>query len=177
MKRTFTIIGILLVVLVIGYFGLRMYTKSASPEAIATYQKNDLKIEVDYCRPSKKGRVIFGELEPYGKVWRTGANEATEISFSKPVQFGGKPVGAGKYTLFTIPQKDNWTIILNSTLGQWGAFEYDETKDVLRVQAPADSTADVTEMFTIDFVEANNNQVQMRLAWDKTKVEVPIQIQ
>lgn len=176
MKRTFTILGIVLVVLVIGYFGLRMYTKSASPEAIANYQKNDLKIEVNYCQPSKKGRVIFGELEPYGKVWRTGANEATEISFNKAVQFGGKSLQAGKYTLFTIPQKDEWTLILNSQLDQWGAFEYDETKDILRVQAPADSTAEVTEMFTIDFKEADNKVVHMRLIWDQTKVEVPINI-
>jgi hypothetical protein len=175
MKRIFTIIAIILAVVLIGYFGLRTFTNSASPKATARYQKQDLTIEVDYCRPSKKGRVIFGELEPYGKVWRTGANEATEISFSKPVSFGGKSVQAGRYTLFTIPKKDNWTIILNGALDQWGAFSYDESKDVLRVQAQADSTAQVTETFTIDFVEINNAAVHMRLMWDHTKVEVPIQ--
>jgi hypothetical protein len=174
MKKTLIILAVIILALVIGYFGLRTFTKSASPEATASYQNNDLKIEVKYCRPSKKGRVIFGELEPYGKVWRTGANEATEISVSKPVLFGGKPLQPGTYTLFTIPQKDNWTIILNSVLDQWGAFTYDETKDVLRVQAPADSTAEVTELFTIDFVEAGNTTTHMRLMWDQTKVQVPI---
>jgi hypothetical protein len=175
MTKTLTIIGIILAVIVAGYFGLRAYTKSASPEATATYQKDDLKIEVDYCRPAKKGRVVFGELEPYGKIWRTGANEATEIELSKPVLFGGKTLQAGTYTLFTIPQKDTWTVILNSALDQWGAFSYEEGKDVLRVQVQADSTTDVTEMFTIDFVEVNNSTVHMRLMWDHTKVAVPIQ--
>lgn len=175
MKKIFTIIGVILLVLLIGYFGLRTYTKGASPEATASYQKGGLEIKVDYCRPAKKGRVVFGELEPYGKVWRTGANEATEIMFNKPVSFGGKNLQAGTYTLFTIPQKDRWTVILNSALDQWGAFSYDESKDVLRVEAKADSTAEVTEMFTIDFVEANNAAVHMRLMWDHTKVEVPIQ--
>jgi hypothetical protein len=177
MKKIITIIGLIIVVLVIGYFGLRAFTKIASPEANASYQKDDLQITVEYCRPSKKGRVIFGELEPYGKVWRTGANEATEISFSKPVLFGAKPLPPGTYTLFTIPQPDTWTVILNSALDQWGAFSYDESKDVLRVQVPADSTPEVTEMFTIDFVEANNATVHMRLLWDRTRVEVPIQKQ
>jgi hypothetical protein len=177
MKRTFLILGIALVVLVAGYFGLRTFTRSASPEATVSYQKNNSLVTVTYSRPSKKGRVIFGGLEPYGKVWRTGANEATEITFSKPVQFGGKPVQAGTYTLFTIPQPDNWTVILNSTLDQWGAFTYDETKDVLRIRALADTTAPLTEVFTIDFTEPAINTVHMRLMWDRTKVEVPIQIQ
>lgn len=176
MRRILIIIAILVVVLVAGYFGLRTFTKSASPETTTSFQKNDFQISVTYSRPSKKGRVIFGELEPYGKVWRTGANEATEITFSRPVQFGGKPLQAGTYTLFTIPQKDTWTVILNSTLEQWGAFTYDETKDVLRVQAKADSTAEVTEVFTIDFPQPASNTVHMRLMWDHTKVEVPIQI-
>jgi hypothetical protein len=152
---------------------MRVYTKSSSPEATAVYDKGGLKIQVEYCQPSKKGRVIFGQLEPYGKVWRTGANEATEITFNQPVTFGDKAVNAGTYTLFTIPQPDQWTVILNSELNQWGAFNYNEAKDVVRIQVPASLTPQVTEMFTIDFQDANN-RVDMQLAWDQTKVTVPI---
>src|SRR2546421_2697491 len=95
-------------------------------------------IKVTYGRPYKKGREIFGGLEKYGRVWRTGADEATEISFAKDGTVGGKPVKAGTYTLFTIPGKDEWTIILNSQLGQMGAFSYDKykNKDVLQVNVP-----------------------------------------
>ncbi len=177
MKRIFIITGVVILILTASYFTLRSYTKRSSPEAIATYTKNDFTIQVDYCRPAKKGRAIFGGLEPYGKIWRTGANEATQITFNKPVLFGDKPVKAGTYTLFSIPQPGDWTIILNSELDQWGAFTYDESKDVSRIQVPSDTTHPVTEMFTIDFVESNRNTTHMRLMWDNTKVEVPIQQQ
>lgn len=173
MKKIIIILGVVIAALGIGYFGMRAFTKRSSPEATALYNKNGLNIKVEYCRPSRKGRVIFGELEPYGKVWRTGANEATEISFNKPVNFGGKPVEAGTYTLFTIPQKERWTVILNRELDQWGAFSYNEEKDALRVEVSAHNTPEVTEMFTIDFVDANNG-VEMQLMWDQTKVAVPI---
>src|SRR5829696_3874612 len=85
-------------------------------------------VKVTYGRPYKKGRVIFGGLEKYGKVWRTGADEATEITFANDVNFGGKRVKAGTYTLFTIPDRNQWTVILNSQLGQWGAYDYEKYK-------------------------------------------------
>lgn len=173
MKKIILIIGGIVLIAIAGFFGMRAYTKSGSPEATTIYEKNDFKIQVDYCRPSKKGRVIFGQLEPYGKVWRTGANEATEITINKPVVFGGKPLEAGTYTLFTIPEKEMWTVILNSELDQWGAFNYNETKDVMRVQVPVTNTNEVVEMFTIDFKESGNT-VDMILMWDQTKVAVPI---
>lgn len=176
MKKVLITISILVVVLSLGFWGLKIYTKRASPAATATYLKNGLEISVDYCRPARKGRVVFGNLEPYGKVWRTGANEATEITFNQPVSFGGKPVKPGTYTLFSIPNPDTWTVILNRELDQWGAFSYDETKDMLRVQVPATQTSTVTEQFTIDFAE-ETDAVQMQLAWDQTRVAVPIRPQ
>ena len=176
MKKYILIIVGILVLSVAGYFGMRAYTKGASPETTAIYEKNGLRIQVEYSRPSKKGRVIFGSLEPYGKVWRTGANEATQIAINKPVSFGGKPLQAGTYTLFTIPNKEMWTVILNSELEQWGAFNYNDSKDVLRVQVPVTNTNKVIEMFTIDFTEGNHT-VNMQLMWDQTKVEVPIGVQ
>lgn len=134
-----------------------------------TVESNDVK--VTYGRPYKKGREIFGGLEKYGKVWRTGADEATEITFAKDMTFGGQPVKAGTYTLFTIPEKDEWTIILNSQLGQWGAYDYDKNKDkdVLKVKVPAKTLDTPIEQHTIRF-EGDN----MIIEWDKAQVAVPV---
>ncbi|WP_217603564.1 DUF2911 domain-containing protein [Chitinophaga sp. GbtcB8] len=128
-------------------------------------------VKVSYGQPSKRGRVIFGQLEPYGKVWRTGANEATEITFAKNASFGGKPVKAGTYTLFTIPGEKEWTFILNSSLKQWGAYKYEEIKgnDVLHVTVPVTTLSAPVEKLTIT-LPAN----KLVLEWDKTKVEVPV---
>lgn len=128
-------------------------------------------VKVTYGRPYKKGREIFGGLEKYGKVWRTGADEATEITFAKDATVGGKPVKAGTYTLFTIPEENEWTIILNGQLGQWGAYEYDKhkVKDVLQVKAPAKKLSTPVEQLTIRFESGN-----MIIEWDTTQVAVPV---
>lgn len=140
----------------------------ASPRVSA--ESKDVKVA--YGQPSKRGRVIFGGLEEYGKVWRTGANQATEITFQKDATFGGKPIKAGTYTLFTIPNEKEWTIILNSELKQFGAFGYDniKDKDVLKVKVPVKKLDDVVEKLSFRF--ANNNN--MIIEWDQTRVEVPI---
>ena len=131
-------------------------------------------VKVAYGQPSKKGRVIFGGLEPYNKVWRTGANEATEISFTKDATFGGKPIKAGTYSLFTIPTENEWTVILNPELKQWGAYGYDKIKDkdALKVTVPATKTPAVVEKLTLKFDEKNSLVIE----WDQTHVEVPIKI-
>lgn len=129
-------------------------------------------VKVSYGQPSKKDRVIFGKLVPYDEVWRTGANEATEITFAKDGTFGGKPVKAGTYSLFTIPGEKEWTFILNSTLKQWGAYKYKEIKgnDVLQVKVPATTISGApVEKLTITLSAG-----KLVLEWDKTKVEVPV---
>ncbi|GAB3260888.1 hypothetical protein GCM10027347_25560 [Larkinella harenae] len=136
-------------------------------------------VKVVYGQPSKRGRVIFGPdgLEKYGKVWRTGADEATEITFTKDVQFGNKPVKAGTYTLYTIPDEKEWTVILNSKLGQWGAYDYiDPVKgaelkkmDVAQIKVPAKTTPSVTEKLTITPTDSD-----VTIAWDKTSVSIPV---
>lgn len=131
-------------------------------------------VKVAYGQPSKKGREIFGKLEPYGKVWRTGANEATEITFAKDTKFGGKDVKAGTYTLFTIPDEKKWTVILNSELGQWGAYKHDTSKDVVKVEVPVKKLKDVTEKLTIQVDEQNANKANLNIAWDQTQVSVPM---
>lgn len=147
----------------------------ASPVDIAVGNSKDKQTlaKVVYGRPQKKGRVIFGELEPYGKVWRTGANEAPEVKIYKDVTIAGKPLKAGTYTMFTIPEKDKWTIIFSSDLDQWGAYAYNKEKDVLRVEVKPSKTESPVEAFSIMFKE-NENGVDMLMAWDEVMVQVPL---
>lgn len=133
-----------------------------------TTVKGDL-MSITYGQPNKKGRVIFGGLEPFDKVWRTGADEATEVTFNKNVTFGGKKVKAGTYTLFTKPGRQKWDIILNSKLGQWGAYEYDNTKDVVTVTSPVKQLDKVVETFSIEIMKTGIN-----MAWDQTSVFVEV---
>ena len=122
-------------------------------------------ITINYGSPSVKGRKIFGELEPFGKVWRTGANEATTIEVSTDVLINGQPLAAGKYALFTIPGETKWTVIFNATAEQWGAYDYDEGKDVLRIEVDPVVKESPDEM--LDFrIEGE----QIVLSWDKTSV-------
>ncbi len=146
-----------------------------SPTDIA-YAKVDRRakptIKVIYSRPQKKGREVFGGLVPYNEVWRTGADEATEIKLFKDYNFGGKTVKAGTYSLFTIPGEKEWTIILNSDLDSWGHYSYDESKDVARIKVPAASASETVEAFGIGF-KAVDKGYHMVLGWDTTMVEVP----
>lgn len=129
-------------------------------------------VSVTYGRPYKKGRDIFGGLEKYGAVWRLGADEATTITFKEDGKFGGKDVKAGTYTLFAIPNEKEWTFILNSQLGQWGAFSYDKNKDkdVLQVTVPVKNLDEPVEQLTIHFPKSTSMVVE----WDKTQVTVPV---
>lgn len=127
--------------------------------------------KVVYSRPYKKDRAIFGELVPFGKVWRTGADEATEITFYKDVMFGGNEVKAGSYAVYTVPNKDSWEVILNTGLHQWGAFGLDAKKEVARTTAKTKSMSKSLENFSIVFSDGN-----MIMAWDTTMVAVPISV-
>ncbi len=128
-------------------------------------------VEVVYGQPSKKGRQIFGKLEPYGKVWRTGANKGTEVTFKKDVNFGGKSVKAGTYTVFTIPNETQWDVILNSELGQWGAYGYDKIKDknVAVVTVPVTKLTAPEEKLKIDA-----SGKDFIISWDDVLVSVPL---
>jgi hypothetical protein len=146
----------------------------SSPIVIANLKTTENSyVKCTYGQPLKKGRTVFGQLVPYGKIWRTGANEATEITFTTNIQIGETRLPAGTYTLFSIPNKEKWTIILNSELGQWGDFTFDASKNVLTYEAAVSSNTDIYEGFTIQF-EDTNNGFDMLLLWDTTKVSVPI---
>lgn len=179
-KNIFIGLGAVLFIVVAALAYLALTTKSHSPSETKTFSYNGADIKVVYCRPYKKGRLIFGEdkddaLQPYGKYWRLGANEATEISFSKNVNFAGKPLNAGTYRMYAVPGASTWQVGLNSELGKWGAAEPDYALDVLKVEVPAE-TGPETEQFTITF-DSDSTAARMNFAWDKTLVRVPITIQ
>jgi hypothetical protein len=132
------------------------------------------KITVKYSRPNTKGRKIFGELEPYGSVWRTGANSATVITFTEDVTFEGQPVPAGQYALFTIPGKGDWTVILNKSTQQWGAYDYKEADDFLRVHVKPETAKDKVETFKIDFADVYPTKAVLTIAWDHTLIPVQL---
>jgi hypothetical protein len=134
-------------------------------------------IEVVYSRPGMKGREIFGSLVPYGKVWRTGANAATKITFSTPVKLNGTDIPAGTYALFTIPGESEWTIIINKGAEQWGAYQYDEKADVARFKATPIQLAEQIETFMVDFNLIKDESAVLNLIWDHTVVPINIQIE
>lgn len=130
---------------------------------------------VIYSRPQKAGRTIFGDLVEYKQVWRLGANEATEIEFYRDVKIGGKKILKGKYTLYAIVNPEEWTIILNKETDTWGAFKYDEKKDVMRVTVPSEKSTESLEAFTMVF-DKTTNGANLVMAWDDTKVSLPISL-
>jgi hypothetical protein len=174
MNKIVKIALIVVAVLVALFFGFKSFTKSKSPAETAKFDQNGLNVQVDYCRPYKKEREIFGKLLPYGQVWRTGANEATIFEAKQDIKVGDKTLKAGKYTLWTIPNADKWTIILNSETGQWGT-NHDETKDILSVDVPAGKSASTIEQLTIGFAAAEGG-ADMTISWDNTEVKVPIKL-
>ncbi|MEO7524687.1 MAG: DUF2911 domain-containing protein [Ferruginibacter sp.] len=130
---------------------------------------------VIYSRPQKSGRAIFGDLIEYGKVWRLGANEATEIEFYQHVKLGDTKIKKGRYTLYAIPDTANWTIILNKDADTWGSFKYDMKKDVVRLIAPVQKQTEIAETFTISF-DKSDKDYNLQFYWDDIKVAVPVSI-
>jgi hypothetical protein len=130
--------------------------------------------KIIYGRPSKKGRTMLGGTEAYGKVWRLGANETTEIKLFRDVTFAGKKLSAGTYSVYAIPDKAEWTLIFNSKLDTWGAYQYEESKDVARVKVPAGASPSEVEAFTITFDDGKDGKSNMYIAWENTLVTVPV---
>jgi len=131
-------------------------------------------VELSYSRPGMKGRKIFGDLVPFGKVWRTGANNATTISFGEDVTIGGKKVPAGKYGLLTIPDKKNWTIIITKQTDVTSPADYKSDQDVVRVEAQAMEMNRSVETFTMQFADIKPSTCELQMMWDKTVVSLPI---
>ena len=138
----------------------------------SSYRVSDKKVKVIYSRPKLKKRSV-NKLAPAGKVWRTGANEAAEITFYKDLNFGGKEVKAGTYTLFTVPGEKEWTFILSTAKNVWGAFFYKDSEDVVRVPGKVSKNNESLEAFSIVF-EGEGDDFNMYLGWGTTLVTVPV---
>ncbi|MBU2527088.1 MAG: DUF2911 domain-containing protein [Bacteroidetes bacterium] len=173
------IVIVALGIIAYGFIKVRQAnTKKYSPEDTVGYIKNDLQMSVFYNRPYKKGRPIFGGLVPYNEVWRTGANEATVFTTNKDLTINGQHLPAGKYTLWTIPDSEQWQVIFNERQYIWGVTNEgvasrDPQYDTVNVFIPIETLPEVTEQFTISFAEQNGH-VMLRFEWDQTRVSVPI---
>ena len=162
-----------LVVLLVALFSVTTYaqkdkSKRPSPPAKAEGTIDGVKIVIDYSTPFVKGRKIFGGLEPYGKVWRTGANEATSFEIDKNIKVEGKELPKGKYTLYSIPGEKEWVVIFNKTTGQWGT-EYSESTDALRVTVKTEKAAQLVEQFKIAI---EGNKIVFR--WENSQFAVAV---
>jgi hypothetical protein len=180
MKKVILISGLVValgavVAILVGY----KFTKSHSPEELVSYEEGDLRIAVSYNRPFKKGRQIFGALVPYGKTWRTGANEPTTLETNKDITIGGKILKKGRYSLWTVPNETSWQVVFNSSVPNWGVdvmkngqAARDEKTDALVIEVPVMQTEKEFEQFTIR-IEKADDALELVLAWDKTLVVVP----
>ncbi len=165
---------ILMVIATACAFAQESDTKRLSPLDVISMRYKDAYVKVTYSQPSKRGREIFGQLVPYGQVWRTGANEATEITLTKSMQINGTLLKEGTYSLFTIPGKDKWTIIINSEVGLWGAYNYNPKLDKMRFDIPVQSTgSDIAEQFTLQFNQ-RNELADLLIFWDRVKISIPL---
>ena len=178
MKRVFVSLSLVLCLLAgsaITAMAQEELKPRPSPLSLTTMKHEDTYVKVTYNRPHKKGRDVFGSLVPYGQIWRLGANEATEITVTKDVKIGGKSLSAGTYTLFAIPNPDKWTFIVNSDLGQWGAYRHNADNDILSFDVPTSKTEETYEPFTIEFEQKNVKKTNLLFKWDDTQVAVPFE--
>lgn len=179
-KWSLIVVGGLLVVAFIGFQILMFTTKSHSPVETAKLASDMADVSVTYCRPYKNERQIFGELVPFGNVWRTGANDATVFKTNKNLKIGGKELLAGEYSLWTIPQKDSWVVIFNSEVGQWGVKgpsgedNRDPANDVLTTKVEVFPTDTTVEQFTVTLESGEGTEMVM--TWDDALIIVPFSI-
>jgi hypothetical protein len=153
-------------------FAQENFKTRPSPLAIAAVRHKDAYVKIVYSQPQKRGREIFGKLVPFGQVWRLGANEATEITITKDILINTVLVKAGTYSMFAIPNQDKWTLIINSDVGIWGAYNYAPKLDVLRFDVPVKENDTITEGFTMIF-DQKNELANLLITWDKLNLEIP----
>jgi hypothetical protein len=181
MKKVLIGIGILALIIIAGFFYLNHRNRTLSPPGVANYDADGFSVEITYSKPSKKGRLIFGTAEdgallPYGAYWRLGANEATEITINRDVLFNGTKVSKGTYKMYAVPGEEEFEISLNSDLGDWGYFEPDYTKDVLKTMVPVVRTDNSVEQFNIRF-ESGGEHIHIICEWSDVQVRIPMTLQ
>lgn len=176
MKRLFRCSAMACALLVCAQMSFAQGVKMPAPSPAQTVHQDFAlsSVDVSYSRPAAKGRTVMGDLVPYNKVWRTGANGATTITFGEDVTFGGKPVKAGKYGLLTIPGQTEWTVILTSSLDVTSPAAYKEANDVVRVKTSAITLPFSVENFMITFDDVKPSSMNLMLLWEKTMISVPV---
>jgi hypothetical protein len=180
LKKILIITGIIVVGLIVFFNWFKKDTKKHSPSAVAQIKDGDLAITINYCRPYAKGRVIFGDeqaeaLQPYGKYWRLGANEATTFENNQSIMFNDKELAPGKYSMYAYPSATLWTICINKEWDRWGAQEANAEQDIFRTEVPCSNEAPFEEQFSIKFEPKDTaNTFQLVFHWDKTEIKVPI---
>ncbi|HWJ03414.1 MAG TPA: DUF2911 domain-containing protein [Verrucomicrobiae bacterium] len=152
----------------------QLKTPAPSPTQTIKQDFGISSVELTYSRPAMKGRKVFGDLVPYGKLWRTGANAASRIKFADDVQIGGTTLKAGEYVVYTIPAQNEWEVIFNKGLTNWGVDGYKESEDAARVKVKLIKLDESIESFTMQFMDVKPNSTNLYIAWDKTAVAVPI---
>jgi hypothetical protein len=165
--------GILLTLLFFNSYAQELSTPAPSPQGTITQVVGISEISVSYSRPGVKGRKIFGELVPYNELWRTGANRSTTIKFSDDVSIEGHKIAAGEYALFTIPNRNEWEIIISNSIGS-GSYDYKKEEDVARFKVKSLTVPHQTERFTIDIADMTNSTANITLMWEETAVTFKI---
>ena len=179
LKRLLIVLSILaLGLLLYSVFVENIFSPRLSPKDSAKISLNDLDLKVEYNRPSKREREIFGGLVPFDKVWRTGANEATTFSTNKDLLINGMRLEKGKYTIWSVPNANSWKVMFNSLQYEWGVNEknepmWDPNYDVLELEVPTKQLDETVEEFTIGF-DNTTGHLKLTMAWDNTKIEVPL---
>jgi len=180
-KKILIVLGIIATILVLAFVYLNYRNRTLSPPGKEIFKRSGFSFEVDYSRPSVKGRLIFGAaadgaLQPFGSYWRLGANEATEISFNKNILFNGEFLEAGRYRVYAIPGASTFVIGVNSEVGKWGAMEPDYSKDLFKTEVEVNYLNEPIEKFTIRIVQNPQGTADLFFEWSDVQLLVPIQL-
>jgi tetratricopeptide (TPR) repeat protein len=174
MKRFFLSVLVIASALTIDAQG-QLKLPALSPTAKISQEFSISNIDISYSRPSMRGRKIFGDVVPFGKVWRTGANGATKLKLGEDMEIAGQKIKAGEYAVYTIPNKDKWEVILNTGTGNWGTDGYAKSDDVARFYVKASSNENVLQTFTINITDLTFNTCKIEMAWERTKISIPVE--
>ncbi|MDZ7625036.1 MAG: DUF2911 domain-containing protein [Ignavibacteriaceae bacterium] len=180
--KLFSVKAILLAILLFGILSIESYSQEKeevriSPKASVKQTVGFTNITIDYGRPGVKGRTIWGNLVPFNAVWRAGANEATKITFSTDVKIDGKKLKAGSYSFFAIPGQKTWTLIFNKVADQWGAFEYNDVEDALRVEVTPMQNNCWQEWLAYTISKTSDKKAVIMLEWEKLKVPFNVEVE
>ena len=180
--KLLSVTTVLIVAFIIGIYSSENYAQEKqevriSPKAIVEQTVGFTEIKIEYGRPGVKGRTIWGGLVPYNAVWRAGANEATKITFSTDVKIDGKKLKAGSYSFFAIPGQKTWTLIFNKVADQWGAFEYNDVEDALRIEVTSIQNNCWQEWLAYTINKSSDNKAVVMLEWEKLKVPFNVEVE